>query len=424
MACSKTAFIEFKDCESSYLFEVGLTPNTSYFYEITDKFGNVYQKAFTTDVDGYFSISPNDFPPYLFTNAGGNFTLIVKESLTDCGVVDFDYCEDTFDTIVFSFIKNAENGNVPIVDKCQKVYDCLGISESGEANKFLNEQGDFVTVSGFTCSDLSTCSTTNLSEGTRLYFTDGRAVTALTGQNISLLNNDSNYLTSSTASSTYEPIITSGTTSQYYRGDKTFQNLDKSTVGLGDVDNTSDSSKPVSTATQTALDLKANKSEVATVLFKSITQTIVTNKTNETSIYSIPLPIDGGNYIIELFSNSHIATYPGFTQNHRIRCGTYLAPIDGITGANAIGNQTLIFNNQGAGNGIPIYINRTFIFKGGASGSIYSVQSGIAEIYNSATPTTLMSANFTTQHYLYVCFSPVNSGIIQHNFIVIKTIKI
>ena len=169
---------------------------------------------------------------------------------------------------------------------------------------------------------------------------------------------------------------------------------------------------------------KASASEVATVLFKSITQTIVTNKTNETSIYSIPLPIDGENYIIELFSNSHIATYPGFSQNHRIRCGTYLAPIDGITGANAIGNQTHIFNNQGGGSGIPIYINRTFIFKGGASGSIYSVQSGIAEIYNSATPTTLMSANFTTQHYLYVCFSPVNSGIIQHNFIVIKTIKI
>ena len=104
---------------------------------------------------------------------------------------------------------------------------------------------------------------------------------------------------------------------------------------------------PTTLATQTALDLKANLTQVATVLFKSITQTIVTNKTNETSIYSIPLPIDGGNYIIELFSNSHIATYPGFTQNHRIRCGTYLAPIDGITGANAIGNQTHIFNNQG-----------------------------------------------------------------------------
>lgn len=105
-----------------------------------------------------------------------------------------------------------------------------------------------------------------------------------------------------------EPAITAGTTGEYWRGDKSWQTLDKTAVGLGNVDNTSDSSKPISTATQNALDLKANKSEVATVLFKSVTQTIVTNKTNETSIYSIPLPIDGGNYIIELFSNSHIAT--------------------------------------------------------------------------------------------------------------------
>ena len=53
-----------------------------------------------------------------------------------------------------------------------------------------------------------------------------------------------------------EPSITAGTTSQYYRGDKTFQTLDKSAVGLGNVDNTSDANKPVSTATQTALNAK------------------------------------------------------------------------------------------------------------------------------------------------------------------------
>jgi hypothetical protein len=40
-----------------------------------------------------------------------------------------------------------------------------------------------------------------------------------------------------------EPTITAGTTSQYYRGDKTFQTLDKTAVGLSNVDNTSDLSK-------------------------------------------------------------------------------------------------------------------------------------------------------------------------------------
>lgn len=41
--------------------------------------------------------------------------------------------------------------------------------------------------------------------------------------------------------------------------------LTKSDIGLTNVDNTSDDNKPVSAATQTALDLKANTSSLATV---------------------------------------------------------------------------------------------------------------------------------------------------------------
>ena len=47
----------------------------------------------------------------------------------------------------------------------------------------------------------------------------------------------------STTVSGKEPAITAGTTSQYWRGDKTWQTLDKSAVGLGNVDNTSDATK-------------------------------------------------------------------------------------------------------------------------------------------------------------------------------------
>jgi hypothetical protein len=61
-----------------------------------------------------------------------------------------------------------------------------------------------------------------------------------------------------TALNAKENTITAGTTSQYYRGDKTFQTLDKSSVGLGNVDNTTDLNKPISTATQTALNAKQN----------------------------------------------------------------------------------------------------------------------------------------------------------------------
>jgi len=67
--------------------------------------------------------------------------------------------------------------------------------------------------------------------------------------------------------SSKEPTITAGTTSQYYRGDKSWQTLDKTAVGLPNVDNTNDANKPVSTATQTALNAKlaagSNLSDVA-----------------------------------------------------------------------------------------------------------------------------------------------------------------
>ena len=56
-----------------------------------------------------------------------------------------------------------------------------------------------------------------------------------------------------------EPTITATTSADYYRGDKTFATLNKTAVALGNVDNTSDANKPVSTATQTALDAKTNK---------------------------------------------------------------------------------------------------------------------------------------------------------------------
>lgn len=61
-----------------------------------------------------------------------------------------------------------------------------------------------------------------------------------------------------------ENTITAGTTSQYYRGDKTFQTLNKSAVGLANVDNTSDLNKPISNATQTALNAKIETTDIDT----------------------------------------------------------------------------------------------------------------------------------------------------------------
>ena len=55
-----------------------------------------------------------------------------------------------------------------------------------------------------------------------------------------------------------EPVISSGVLSQYFRGDKTWQTLNSTVVGLANVNNTSDLDKPVSILANTAFDLKSN----------------------------------------------------------------------------------------------------------------------------------------------------------------------
>lgn len=134
-----------------------------------------------------------------------------------------------------------------------------------------------------------TLNTSVVPESGNLYFTNARARTALSftggGANYNAttgvitiptatnqLINNSGFITGLTfAAVTDKPttlsgygitdaqsFIAPGTTSQYWRGDKTWQTLDKTAVGLSNVDNTSDAAKPISTATQTALNLKAN----------------------------------------------------------------------------------------------------------------------------------------------------------------------
>jgi len=171
----------------------------------------------------------------------------------------------------------------------------------------------------------------------------------------------------------------------------------------------------------------ALKSEVATVLFKSITQTIITGKTVETSIYAIPLPTDGFDYMLKVYSQAQISTFAGLGITHRLRVGSYASPIDGLTGANSIGLQTVIATN-GVGGANQFPVTRNFIFKGGASGSIFGigVGSNIPDDGNSlAVFSTLATKDFTTQHYLYVTFNPYNVGaIVTHNQILVTLIKI
>ncbi len=83
------------------------------------------------------------------------------------------------------------------------------------------------------------------------------------------LGNDENFSTSVANSIATKAPIESPT----FTG--TVSGVTKSMVGLGNVDNTSDASKPVSTATQTALNLKVNTSDVAELAQDAVNTAII-----------------------------------------------------------------------------------------------------------------------------------------------------
>ena len=85
--------------------------------------------------------------------------------------------------------------------------------------------------------------------------------------------------------------------------------IDKSMIGLGNVDNTSDTNKPVSTATQTAINLKANN-VVTTVTSGNSTMSAVDNTYYVylvAGLHTMTLPTAISNKCIYTIKNNHSA---------------------------------------------------------------------------------------------------------------------
>jgi hypothetical protein len=161
-----------------------------------------------------------------------------------------------------------DSGNLLTLSAVPGDFDTDDISEGTTNLYYTDTRADArIALQVGANLDLSQKSTTNLSEGNNLYYTDTRADARIAlaapnyataaqgtladsatqpGDDISTLNNDSNFITSAGA-----PV-------QSVAGKTGTVSLVKGDVGLGNVDNTSDANKPVSTAQQTALDLKAD----------------------------------------------------------------------------------------------------------------------------------------------------------------------
>lgn len=73
-----------------------------------------------------------------------------------------------------------------------------------------------------------------------------------------------------------EPVISAGTSAQYWRGDKTWQALDRNAVGLGNVDNTSDATRNTATATLTNKTISGTSNTLSGIGNAALTNSAIT----------------------------------------------------------------------------------------------------------------------------------------------------
>jgi hypothetical protein len=160
----------------------------------------------------------------------------------------------------------------------------------------------------------------------------GTALTTLVGTKLS----------SATAESTYAPLA-----SPTFTG--TVSGITQSMVGLGNVDNTSDSSKPISTATQSALDAKlaisTASSTYAPKISPTFTGTVDFSGATVSGISALPAQLNNtGKYLTTDGTSSswatlNLAAYAPI--NNAAFTGTFSAPAGTVT-STMIANGTIL----------------------------------------------------------------------------------
>jgi hypothetical protein len=174
---------------------------------------------------------------------------------------DKNYVTDAQQTVITN-TSGTNSGNQTLANTSDSTSHTATLSATGGSIKLVEGSGITLTTTGTTADGIITiASTGGGGSGTVT------SVAALT------LGTSGTDLSSSVANGTTTPVITLNvpdasatargvisTSPQTIAGDKTFtgttSGITKSMVGLNNVDNTSDANKPVSTATQTALNLK------------------------------------------------------------------------------------------------------------------------------------------------------------------------
>jgi hypothetical protein len=209
---------------------------------------------------------------------------------------------------------------------------------------------------------------------------------------------------------TKEPSIASGTTAQYWRGDKSWQTLNSSAVGLGNVDNTSDANKPVSSATQTALNLKLNSNDASVTNSRrlrfvgSTTQALCASTGTDEVLYAVLLETLAVGDIIEFFCQMTCTS----SANSKV----YKAWLN--TTANLSGSPVQIAQLTVTTNLAAATFQRRYGVRSSTSlVSAYAAATSFVNPYANSTalPTTITSLpDMTTTCYIIISANRANSG--------------
>lgn len=203
----------------------------------------------------------------------------------------------------------------------------------------------------------------------------GHVTSDITGLDTALSGISSDISGINTALSGKEPSISSGTTSQYWRGDKSWQTLDKSAVGLSNVDDTSDATKNSATATLTNKTISGSDNTLSNIPQSAVTNLSTDLAAKESTankgqpdgyaslnssglVPSTQLP----SYVDDVLEYANLAGFPGIGETAKIYVAldtnkvyrwsgsayVEISPSPGSTDAVTEGSTNLYFTNARA----------------------------------------------------------------------------
>lgn len=202
-----------------------------------------------------------------------------------------------------------------------------------------------------------------------------------------------------------EPTISAGTTSQYWRGDKTWQTLDKTVVGLSNVPNT-DATNPAN-ITQSASYRFVTDTEKATWNRQTIWKSTVNGTQIGTGTTSAGITysqlITGGTFATgDIIRMRFRGTKSGTTANGSL--SIYVNTTNSLSGATLVGILTA--------NTRFLQMKRDLVIKNGSSASEVWV-AGTTSQTDDATQANLpssLSINWSNDQYIIFALTPTNAA--------------